>query len=404
LVVIVLDSVGIGELPDAERYGDRGSNTLVNLSLAVGGMNLPNLEKLGLGKIAPIKGLDPKVQALGAFGKMAAQAPGKDSITGHWELMGYIAERPQPTYPEGFPYRIVRELERQTGTRFIGNIPASGTEIIQRLGAEHLRTGYPILYTSADSVLQIAAHEEVVPLPKLYEICRIARRIMSGNDAVGRIIARPFVGKPGNFIRTSNRKDFSLEPPGKTTLDLLVAAGVRVLGIGKIEDLFAGRGLTDVVHTASNEQGLRETRHAVASDYVGLIFTNLVDFDMLWGHRNDAAGYYRGLQTVDAFLPEIYGVLNTDDVLVLTADHGCDPTTPSTDHSREFAPILVYGKSVRKDYNLKTRATFADLGATIADFFGIQGTGAGKSFWKEIQIETFGRSPLSREAAGGTCF
>lgn len=387
-VVIVLDSVGIGELPDAERYGDHGSNTLVNLSRAVGGMSLPNLEKLGLGKIAPIQGLNSSVRALGAFGKMAAQAPGKDSITGHWELMGYIAEQPQPTFPKGFPDRIVRDLERQTGMKFLGNFLASGTEIIHQLGSEHLRTGYPILYTSADSVLQIAAHEEVIPPEKLYDICRIARRIMQGPDAVGRIIARPFIGKPGNFIRTANRKDFSLEPPGNTILDLLVASGVRVMGIGKIEDLFAGRGLTDVVHTTSNEEGLQETRRAVTNDFTGLIFANLVDFDMLWGHRNDAAGYYRGLQRVDAFLPDLFCVLKTDDVLVLTADHGCDPTTPSTDHSREYAPILVYGKKVRANYDLKTRATFADLGATIADFYGIRGTGDGKSFWKKIQTKT----------------
>ncbi len=386
-VVIVLDSVGIGELPDAALYGDRGSNTLVNLSRAVGGVNLPNLEKLGLGKIASIIGLDPDRPALGAFGKMAALAPGKDSITGHWELMGFIAEQPQPTFPKGFPDRIILELERQTGTKFLGNIPASGTEIIRMLGAEHLRTGYPILYTSADSVLQIAAHEDVIPISKLYDICRIARRIMQGKDAVGRIIARPFIGEPGGFVRTANRRDFSLEPPGKTTLDLLVAAEIRVMGIGKIEDLFAGRGLTDVIHTASNKEGLQKTHRILTGDFSGMIFTNLVDFDMLWGHRNDAAGYYRGLQMVDDFLPEIYSVLRTDDVLVLTADHGCDPTTPSTDHSREYVPILVFGKRVRADHNLKTRETFADLGATIADFFGIQGTGAGKSFWKDIQAE-----------------
>ncbi len=385
LIILILDSAGIGALPDAEKYGDSGSNTLGNLARVVGGLELPNLEALGLGKIAPLKGLSNDGNALAAYGKMAEKAPGKDSITGHWELMGYIATQAQPTYPNGFPDRIISRLQAETGRSYLGNVAASGTEIIDRLGEEHLKTGSPILYTSADSVLQIAAHEEVIPLEELYRICGIAREIMSGKDAVGRIIARPFVGKPGSFTRTANRRDFSLQAPGDTALDLLVKAGIVVLGIGKIEDLFAGRGLTRAIHTKSNRQGLEETLKAIQSEVGGLIFTNLVDFDMLWGHRNDPEGYYRGLQEVDAFLPSLMGSLKPGDALVLTADHGCDPTTTSTDHSREYVPILIYGDRVKGNTNIGIRSTFADLGATVADFFGIEGTGMGESFWDLIQ-------------------
>ena len=387
-VVVVLDSVGIGELPDAIQYGDVGSNTLKNLAEAVGGLELHNLESLGLGKIEPLRGLRGDIRAKGAYGKMAQQAPGKDSISGHWELMGCIARQAQPTYPDGFPERILRRLRQQTGLDFLGNVPASGTEIIDRLGAEHLSTGWPILYTSADSVMQFAAHEEIFPLPRLYELCRKAREIMTGPDAVGRIIARPFIGQPGSFKRTANRKDFALQAPENTVLDLLARAGVEVLGIGKIEDLFDGRGLSRAVHTKSNGEGLQGTLKAIQSDATGLIFTNLVDFDMLWGHRNNAPGYYRGLREVDEFLPKLMSALRPDDVLALTADHGCDPTTPSTDHSREYVPILVYGQKAKADVNLGVRKTFADLGATIAEYFGIQGTGAGESFL--IQAKTAG--------------
>lgn len=375
----------MGELPDAAQYGDLGSNTLGNLAEAVGGLLLPNLERLGLGKIRPIRGLSGSVAAQASYGYMAEQSPGKDSIYGHWELMGLIARQPQPTYPGGFPQRIVDQLETASGRHFIGNIAASGTEIIQRLGSEHIRTGKLILYTSADSVLQIASHEEIIPVVKLYQICQIARGIMTGQDAVGRIIARPFIGPEGSFIRTSNRKDFSLPPPNRTILDHLCLAGKEVLGIGKIEDLFAGQGITEAIHTKSNRQGLEETLEAIKSKRRGFIFTNLVDFDMMWGHRNDVAGYYSGLREVDLFLPEILANLSEDDVLVLTADHGCDPTTPSTDHSREYVPILIYGKKLRSNTNLGCRDTFADLAATIADYFGVTGTGSGKSFWKLIQ-------------------
>jgi len=383
-VVLVLDSVGIGELPDAADYGDQGCDTLKNLAEAVGGLDLPNLEALGLGKIESLKGISADVKARGAYGKMAEKAPGKDSITGHWELMGYVARQAQPTYPHGFPERIVSRLRRETGRHFLGNVAASGTEIIARLGEEHVRTGSPILYTSADSVMQIAAHEEVIPLPELYRICEIARRVMAGADAVGRIIARPFLGRPGNFRRTANRKDFSLPAPRDTVLDLLVQSGLDVLGIGKIEDLFAGRGLTRAVHTRSNLEGLENTLSAIHSDARGLIFTNLVDFDMVWGHRNDVQGYYQGLKEVDAFLPRLMDSLKPGDVLALTADHGCDPTTPSTDHSREYVPILVCGNQVRPGVNLGVRQSFADLGATVAQYFGSCGTREGKSFWSEI--------------------
>jgi phosphopentomutase len=384
-VVLILDSVGVGELPDAGQYGDAGSNTLVNLGRAVGGLNLPNLESLGLGKIAPIPGLSAAVQALASYGRMAEQAPGKDSITGHWELMGYIAKSAQPTYPHGFPESIINRLRVETGLDYLGNVAASGTEIIDRLGAEHLRTGSPILYTSADSVLQIAAHEKLIPLDELYRICLVAREIMRGPEAVGRIIARPFLGKPGSFKRTPNRRDFSLQPPADTILDILTRSGIPVLGIGKIEDLFAGRGVTEGLHTISNLNGLEETLKAIQSDTRGFIFTNLVDFDMLWGHRNDTAGYYSGLREVDSFLPRILNALQPEDVLVISADHGCDPTTPSTDHSREYVPLLVYGPKIKSNMNLGTRETFADVAATIAEYFRVQGTGVGRSAWGEIE-------------------
>lgn len=390
-IVIILDSVGIGELPDADHYGDRGSNTLGNLAEAVDGLQLPHFEALGLGKIRPLRGMSDQVQARGAYGIMAERAPGKDSISGHWELMGYIADQAQPTYPHGFPPRIVTRLEAETSRKYLGNIPASGTEIIAELGDEHVRTGNPILYTSADSVLQIAAHEDIIPVEELYRICRIARRIMSGRDAVGRIIARPFIGADGQYTRTANRKDFSIEPSGKTVLDRLKEDGINVFGIGKIEDLFAGRGLTEAVHTKSNREGLEETLKAIRSDRTGMIFTNLVDFDMLWGHRNDVEGYYRGLREVDTFLPELLSALRADDVLVFTADHGCDPTTPSTDHSREYVPILIVGDRVRSDTDIGLRKSFADLGATIAEFFAIEGTGAGESFWEMIEQPRFPR-------------
>ncbi len=384
-VVLILDSVGIGELPDADQYGDAGSNTLANIAETIGGLDLPNFARLGLGKIAPLKGVSADRQVQAAYGKMAEKAPGKDSITGHWELMGYIAAQAQPTYPQGFPPRILERLRKETGQDYLGNYPASGTEIIEKLGAQHLRTASLILYTSADSVLQIAAHEDLVPLEELYKICQIARRIMAGADAVGRIIARPFVGTPGNFRRTANRRDFALPAPAPTLLDLLVAAGINVLGIGKIEDLFAGRGLSRAVHTRTNAEGMEETLNAIQGDLSDLILANLVDFDMLWGHRNDVAGYYHGLQDVDAFLPALMEALRPDDVLVLTADHGCDPTTPSTDHSREYVPLLTYGPKIRGNIDLGTRSTFADLSATIADFFNIKGTGTGVSFWPAVR-------------------
>jgi phosphopentomutase len=385
-IIIVLDSVGIGELPDAGHYGDSGSDTLGNIANSMGGLDLPNFEKLGLGKIKPIKGMSSQITAHAAYGKMAEVSPGKDSIYGHWELMGLISDQPQPTYPHGFPDSILKQLVEKTGYQFIGNRPASGTEIIKELGEEHLRSGNLILYTSADPVLQIAAHEEVVPISRLYEICRIARQVMIGEHAVGRIIARPFIGAPGQFQRTANRKDFSLVPPKPVLLDHLKSFDIPVLGIGKIHDLFAGQGITKSIHTESNRQGLDETLGALLSDQSGLIFTNLVDFDMLWGHRNDVEGYYRGLQEVDLFIPQLLSALRDGDVLAFTADHGCDPTTSSTDHSREYVPLIIFGKLIKGDMNLGVRTTFADLSATVAEFFHIPGTGVGESFLPVISI------------------
>jgi len=384
VVLIVLDSVGIGELPDADLYGDKGSNTLANTALKVGGFSLPNFEKLGLGKIYPILGLKENIKALGAYGKMGEKSPGKDTTTGHWELSGLILDKPFPVYPNGFPPDLIKRFEEAIGRKTLGNKPASGTAIIEELGEEHLKTGYPIVYTSADSVFQIAAHEEVIPLEELYQMCKIARGLLTGEHAVGRVIARPFIGTPGNFKRTPNRHDYSLEPTGKTVLDKLVEKGFEVYGVGKIYDIFAGRGLTWHESTKNNEDGILKTIDLLAKDFTGLLFTNLVDFDMVYGHRNDAAGYYGALKQFDSYLPQIIEKLRDDDLLIITADHGCDPTTPSTDHSREYVPIMVYGKGVKEDVNLGVRQTFADVAATIEEIFSLE-PGVGQSFWSEIR-------------------
>ncbi|ABB15249.1 phosphopentomutase [Carboxydothermus hydrogenoformans] len=384
VVLIVLDSVGIGELPDAHLYGDEGSNTLANTAKKVGGFELPNLEKLGLGKIHPILGLKGDIKALGAYGKMGEKSPGKDTTTGHWEICGLILEKPFPVYPNGFPEDLIKRFEEAIGRKTLGNKPASGTAIIEELGEEHMRTGYPIVYTSADSVFQIAAHEEVIPLEELYKMCKIARGLLTGEHAVGRVIARPFTGTPGNFKRTANRHDYSLEPTGKTVLDKLVEQGYEVLGVGKIYDIFAGRGLTWHESTKNNEDGLVKTVNLLYKDFTGLLFTNLVDFDMVYGHRNNAEGYYEALKQFDSYLPKIMEKLREDDLLIITADHGCDPTTPSTDHSREYVPLLVYGHSIKEDVNLGTRETFADVAATLEEIFGLE-PGIGQSFWGEIR-------------------
>lgn len=384
-VLIVLDSVGIGEMPDAHLYGDVGANTLGNIAKAVGGMNIPNLEALGLGNIEPLKGVTVKETPQAAFGKAAELSIGKDTVTGHWEMAGVILEKPLNTYPEGFSKEIMDTFEEKIGRKTLGNVVASGTEIIERLGEEHVKTGYPIIYTSADSVFQIAAHEDVIPLEELYRYCEIAREMLVGDWQVGRVIARPFTGDVGSFTRTSNRKDYSLDPFNKTILEYVKEAGQNVMCVGKIEDVFNKIGVTHSVHTKNNLEGVEETIGFLNEDMPGLIWSNLVDFDMKFGHRNDYVGYYNAIREFDRELPRILESLGDEDILIITADHGCDPTTASTDHSREYIPILVYGKSIRAGANLGVRGTFSDIGKTILDYLDIENTLYGESFLKEIQ-------------------
>lgn len=379
VTLIVLDSVGIGELPDAGSYGDAGSNTIANTAKAVGGLHMPNAALLGLGNITEIKGISPAGSPAAAYGKMAEQSAGKDTTTGHWELAGLILPEPFPVYPGGFPEEIIKEFEKRIGRNVIGNTVASGTEIINELGEEHLRTGNPIVYTSADSVFQVAAHESIIQVEDLYKMCRKAREILTGKHGVGRVIARPFTGKPGNFKRTARRKDFSLPPPQETVLDLLKKKGTAVTAVGKIEDIFAGRGITNAIHTQNNADGVDKTLECMRRARGGLIFTNLVDFDMLYGHRNDPEGYASALEEFDRRLPEIESALADDGILIITADHGCDPTTDSTDHSREYVPLLVFGKHVKAGVDLGIRRTFADVAATIGEIFGVKAPN-GESF------------------------
>lgn len=383
-IVIVMDSVGIGELPDAAQYGDMGSNTLGNIAQSVKGFSLPNLEKLGLGNIDNIKGFKGINDASGCYGRMAEKSPGKDTTTGHWEIAGIILENPFPVYPNGFPEEIIKEFEYRIGTKVIGNIPASGTEIIKELGRQHVMTGYPIVYTSADSVFQIAAHEDVIPVQKLYEICEIARGILKGDHAVGRVIARPFKGTEGNYVRTERRHDYSLKPIKKTILDFLIENGYEVKAVGKIVDIFGGQGITDSVHIHGNMDGVDKTLEYMRDRFDGIIFTNLVDFDMLYGHRNNIEGYAEALIEFDGRVPEILKTLADDDILIITADHGCDPTTESTDHSREYVPLLVYGKMLRRNVNLGTRDTFADIAASLAQMFNLENPGNGKGFYEDV--------------------
>lgn len=386
VVLIILDSCGIGELPDADKYNDIGSNTLGNTAKAVGGISLPHLENLGFGNITPILGVKPEEKPEANFGRMAEQSLGKDSTIGHWEIAGLIIDKPFPLYQQGFPSEIMEKFKRTVGKDILGNKPASGTEIIKELGEEHIKTGKLIVYTSADSVFQIAAHEEIVPVEKLYEFCQKAREILVDKHGVARVIARPFIGKPGNFQRTERRKDFSLPPPKDTILDILKKNNIPVIGIGKIEDLFAGKGLTKAIHTSDNQDGTRKLLQTVREEKEGLILINLVDFDMIWGHRNDVRGFAKGFKDFDEFLPQLLQILREDDILILTADHGCDPTTKSTDHSREYVPLLVYGKKLKKGINLGTRKSFSDIAQTLSDIFKVKGTGNGKSFFKEISF------------------
>lgn len=385
VVIIVIDSMGAGELPDADKYGDVGSNTLGNMARAVGGLKLPQLQKLGLGNIIDILGVPSAEHPLAAYGKMAEVSSGKDTTTGHWEISGVVLDKPLRVFPEGFPPEIIAEFEARVGRKTLGNEVASGTEIIARIGEEHMKTGYPIVYTSADSVFQIAAHEDVIPLEELYKMCRVAREMLNGDNAVGRVIARPFIGKPGEFKRTANRHDFSLEPPADTILDLLKKKGLAVLAVGKINDIFAGRGITETIHTNSNMDGVDKTLEFIRKSQKGLVFTNLVDTDSAYGHRNDPAGYANALAEFDARLPEVLQLITDNKLLIITADHGCDPTTASTDHSREYVPILVYGPQVKPAANLGIRKTFTDVAATVAEIFGIE-IKVGESFLGDVMM------------------
>ena len=383
VIVIVIDSLGVGALPDAALYGDEGSNTLGNIA-AERPLRVPNLQALGISRVVPLAGLTPAGTPLGAYGRMAEVSPGKDSVTGHWELMGLQISKAFPTFPAGFPGDAMREFERRIGRPTLGNVVASGTQVIEELGPEHLKTGWPIIYTSADSVFQIAAHEDVIPVPDLYGMCAIAYTQFVEGMGIGRVIARPFVGSPGSFRRTANRHDYAIPPAGDTLLDVLTRTGVPVLSIGKVKDLFAGRGITASVHTASDAQGMDELERAVAEAPPGLVFANLVDFDAMYGHRNDTAGYAANLERFDERLGRLMPMLREADLLVLTADHGNDPTTPSTDHSREFVPVLAFGPRVRRGAALGDRETFADLGQTIAGVFGVGPLAHGRSFLREL--------------------
>lgn len=378
---IVLDGVGIGQLPDADQYGDLGSNSLANTERAVG-LNLPTMEAMGLGRIAPLGRVRKVAEPTAAWGKLQERSAGKDTTTGHWELTGIVLDQPFPTYPNGFPQELLASIEKAIGRKTLGNYPASGTQIIQDLGAEHMSTGKPIVYTSADSVFQVAAHEEVIPPEELYAICQQARQILTGPHAVGRVIARPFIGERGNFQRTERRRDFSLQPPGPTLLDDVKAAGQKVLAVGKIEDIFAGRGLTDSFHTTDSSSTMEKVLELAEDSWQGLLFANCIDTDMIWGHRNDPKGYADSLAMVDRKLAALLPRLGEEDVLVIASDHGCDPTTESTDHSREYTPLLVYGEKVVPK-ELGTRF-FSDVGATVAAILEVKYSGKGESFWPEI--------------------
>lgn len=386
IFLIVLDSVGIGEMPDAADYGDEGSNTLRAAS-TYPGFAMPNMQKLGLFRIDGVDCQPAGEVQEGAVARMTEVSKGKDTTIGHWEIAGLVSHKKLPVFPNGFPEELLQKLREATGREILCNLPYSGTKVLEDYGEEHLRTGALIVYTSADSVLQIAAHEDLVSREELYRYCLAAREICAGDWGVGRVIARPFIGQPGSFVRTSGRHDFSLTPPGTTMLDQICEAGMSVLSVGKIEDIFGGRGITRGVRTASNQEGIERTLERMQESFEGLCFTNLVDYDMLYGHRNDVPGYAKALMYFDERLPELLAGLKEDDILMITADHGCDPITPSTDHSREYVPLVMAGKKVRAGVNLGTRASFADIGATVLDYLGIESRISGTSFLKEI-IET----------------
>lgn len=383
VILVVLDSVGVGELPDAAKYGDVGSNTLGHTVKATG-LRLPNMEKMGLGFIEQ-SFLPKHDQATGLTARMKEASPGKDTTTGHWEMAGVKLSQPFPTYPNGFPKEVIEKFEAAIGTKTLGNYPASGTAIIEELGEEHLRTGYPIVYTSADPVFQIAANEAIISNERLYEMCEIARAQLVGEHAVGRVIARPFVGnKKGSFRRTAARRDFSLEPQGETILDALKEAGHEVIGVGKIEDIFAHRGLTISDHAAGNKACTEAMLKHMDKAYSGLLFVNLVDFDMVYGHRRDVKNYAAALKDFDDALPDLMGKMTDDDILIITADHGCDPTFRGTDHTREYAPLLAWQKESQRHIHLNERDTFADIAATIAEYFGLPQRFDAQSFLNEL--------------------
>ncbi len=387
-VIIVLDSVGVGEAPDADVYGDEGSNTLLHVYQENDNFKLPNLEKIGITHIDGLEEIKNKeITPTGTYGRLEELSKGKDTTTGHWEISGLLLENPFPTYPDGFPKEVIDEFEKRTNRKTLGNKAASGTVIIEELGKKHLETGALIVYTSADSVFQIAAHEDVLSHEELYEVCEIARDILQGEHGVGRVIARPFVGEPGSFTRTDKRKDFSLEPISKTLLDYLKEDSKDVVAIGKIEDIFAGRGMTKAIHTKNNMDGIETTLKELNEDTEGLIFTNLVEFDMIYGHRNDFVGYGNALKEFDLKLPEIIENLKDDDLLIITADHGCDPTTKSTDHSREYVPIIFYGKGIKENNNLDTVKSFGSIAKTILDNFNIENDLNGESQLDKILVK-----------------
>jgi phosphopentomutase len=383
IVLMVLDGVGIGEMPDAADWGDAGADTLGHI-LAVERPQLPALQKMGVGNIRTLPNLPPAAEPAGSFGKAAIFSRGKDTTVGHWEMAGLITAQPFPTYADGFPPRILEPFQKAIGRGILGNKPASGTEIIAELGAEHFRTGKPIVYTSADSVFQVAAHEQVIPLEELYRICQIARDMLDGADRVARVIARPFIGQPGSFKRTGNRRDYAIPPPDKTLLDCLKAAGLATIGVGKIPSIFDFVGITDPLEAHDNAESFDQTVRALDWAPDGIIFVNLVDFDMLWGHRRDSEGYARGLEYCDSRIAEVQTTIREEDCIIITADHGCDPTAHGSDHTREYVPILVYGKRLKGGVNLGTRSTLADMGQTIAENFGLQ-LPVGKSFLSELR-------------------
>lgn len=385
VILIVLDSLGIGQMPDAEKFGDHHVDTLGHIAESMPELKIPNLERLGLGLI---DGVSSKIKrtdkAEGSYGRCQEASNGKDTITGHWEIAGIITEEPFLTFHDGFPAEFIQKFEEKIGRKVIGNYAASGTEIIKDLGAEHIATGKPIVYTSADSVFQIAAHEEIIPPEQLYEICKEARKLLVGNWQVGRVIARPFIGKDGNYTRTANRRDFAVSPPEKTVLDHICDAKKKVWAVGKIEDIFNGCGITDAIHTKDNMDGVDQTLLLMKEDFSGLIFTNLVDFDAKFGHRRDPEGYGAALEEFDARMPEIMAGLKEGDCLMLCADHGNDPAYTGFDHTREYVPLMVYGKTVKAGVNLGTRSSFADIGATIAEILQVNPAKAGKSFLGEL--------------------